>query len=127
MEEMKFLKRFSGMYNNEICDCEKCPFIHQKMNMAKHVFIYEDRTRKKRKKWWRKIVGLIDLVRVFRTSAEGKTTILTADRIREITGILQHQANDELQKAMAYHKGYMQAYTDFARAVRSELHEGSEK
>lgn len=43
------------------------------------------------------------------------------DKVHEITDTLEHKANAELQKATAYHNGYMQACEDFGRAIRQEL------
>ena len=47
--------------------------------------------------------------------------MLTIDRIYEITDVLQQKANNELQKAVSFHNGYIQACEDFGRAVRSEI------
>lgn len=43
------------------------------------------------------------------------------DKVHEITDMLEHQAGIELQKATAYHKGYVQACEDFGRKIRQAI------
>lgn len=45
------------------------------------------------------------------------------DKVHEITDVLEHQANIELQKATSHHKGYMQACEDFGREMRRMISE----
>lgn len=53
--------------------------------------------------------------------------MLTVDKVNEITDALEHKANAELQKATAYHNGFMQACEDFGRAIRQELIDENEE
>lgn len=46
---------------------------------------------------------------------------MTVDKVYEIEEALEGKANIELQRATAYHKGYIQACEDFGRAIRQEL------
>lgn len=47
--------------------------------------------------------------------------MLTLDKVYEITDMLERKANDELNKATAYHEGYIQACEDFGREIRLKL------
>lgn len=49
--------------------------------------------------------------------------MLTVDKVHEITDMLENQANDNLQKATAYHNGYVKACEDFGRVIRDLLYE----
>lgn len=44
--------------------------------------------------------------------------MLTVGRIHEITDMLEHQANNELQKVTSFHNGYIKACEDFGRVIR---------
>ena len=46
---------------------------------------------------------------------------MTEDKVHEIVEALERKANVELQRATAYHNGYIQACEDFGRAIRQEL------
>ncbi len=46
---------------------------------------------------------------------------MTEDKVYEIVEALERKANVELQRATAYHNGYIQACEDFGRAIRQEL------
>ena len=47
--------------------------------------------------------------------------MLTRDEVYEITDMLERKANDELNKATAYHAGYIKACEDFGREIRRRL------
>lgn len=49
------------------------------------------------------------------------------DKTHEITDELEHQAGTELQKAILYHKGYVQACEDFGREMRRMISEAQEE
>lgn len=53
--------------------------------------------------------------------------MLTVDKVYEITDMLENQANANLQKATAYHNGYVKACEDFGRAIRDLLYEQNEE
>ena len=49
--------------------------------------------------------------------------MLTIDRIHEITDMLEKRANDELQKSVSFHNGYIKACEDFGREIRAEIYD----
>lgn len=52
---------------------------------------------------------------------------MLTDKVHEITDMLEHKANAELQKAIEYHKGYVQACEDFGREIRGLMYEQNEE
>lgn len=49
------------------------------------------------------------------------------DKTHEITDELEHRADIELQKAIPYHKGYVQGCEDFGREMRRMISEAQEE
>lgn len=49
--------------------------------------------------------------------------MISASKVYEITDMLERKANTELQKATAYHEGYIQACEDFGREIRDLIYE----
>lgn len=57
----------------------------------------------------------------------GGMVMFTVDEVYEITDVLEHQANAELQKAVAFRDGYVKACEDFGREIRRLLYEQNEE
>lgn len=53
--------------------------------------------------------------------------MFNVDEVYEITDVLEHQANAELQKAVAFRDGYVKACEDFGREIRRLLYEQNEE
>lgn len=48
---------------------------------------------------------------------------MTEDKVYEIVEAIERKANVELQRAIAYHNGYIQACEDFGREMRRMISE----